>query len=119
MTVNVCAAFTSSAALGEIEMRASTHVSCSWLESRCSETPATETVVCAEIVVCPVCVDVSVIVQLPVVPTVEHGLGVVKLPTPLSLVKLTCVPGGAFVTPEPLSTETCAVNVRVAFTRSV
>ena len=78
---------------------------------RVSETPATDTVVCADTVVTPVSAEVSVIVQEPVPPPVVHGFGVVKLPGPESIVKLICVPSGAFTKPVPSFTFTCAVNV--------
>ena len=42
---------------------------------RVSETPPTESVVCALTVVTPVTAELSVIVQLPVPPTVVHGFG--------------------------------------------
>ena len=52
------------------------------------------TVVCAETIVTPVVAEVSVIVQLPVPPTVVHGFAEVKPPGPESIVKLICVPSG-------------------------
>src|SRR5262245_13899094 len=75
-----------------------------------SVTPATVTVVCADTTVAPVWLDVSVIWQEPVPPAVVHGFGVVNEPGPLSIVKLICVPSGAFVNPLPLFTFTCAVK---------
>ena len=47
----------------------------------------------------------------PVPPAVVHGFVVVNAPGPLSIVKLICVPFGAFTTPVPSFTLTCAVNV--------
>ena len=54
---------------------------------------------CALTTVVPVVAELSVIVQLPVPPAVVHGFGEVKLPGPLSIVKLICVPSGAFWKP--------------------
>ena len=60
------------------------------------------------------------IVQLPVPPAVVHGFGVVNAPGPVSIVKLICVPSGAFWKPPvPVFTLTCAVNACVAPTRFV
>src|SRR5262245_1809503 len=88
---------------------------------RVRETPPTEIVVCAEATVVPVCEEFSVMVQLPVPPAVVHGFGVVNAPgPPLSIVKLICVPSGAFWNePLPLFTLTCAVNVCARPTRFV
>ena len=44
---------------------------------------------------------------------VVHGFADVNEPGPLSIVKLICVPSGAFTKPEPSLTFTCAVNVCV------
>ena len=67
---------------------------------------------CALTTVVPVTAELRVIVQLPVPPAVVHGFGEVKAPGPLSIVKLICVPSGAFTKPPvPVFTLTCAVNV--------
>ncbi len=51
------------------------------------------------------------IVQLPVPPAVVHGFAVVNEPGPQSIVKLICVPFGAFTKPPvPVFTFTCAVK---------
>src|SRR5262249_54911090 len=98
-------------------MFASTHVFTAGPEfppvpfvSRVSVIPLTETVVCALTVVVPAVDETSVIWQLPVPPAVVHGFGVVKLPGPLSIVKLIDVPFGALTNPPPLFTVTCAVK---------
>src|SRR5262249_52426913 len=95
VTVNVCGWPTSFVAAGAIGIRALTHVFWAGPElapvpsvSRWTDRPASDTVVCALTVVCPVVLEVSVIVQEPEVPTVRHGFGVVNEPGPLSIVKL-------------------------------
>ena len=82
---------------------------------RVSETPPTDSVVCALTVVTPVTAELRLIVQEPVPPAVVHGFAVVNAPGPLSFVKLICVPFGAFTKPlpSPALMFTCAVNVCV------
>src|SRR6266540_264887 len=87
---------------GEIWMFASTHVVCALAlspafaspVSRCKTTPRTVTSVLAWTVVTPAVDDVNVTVHVPVVPTVLQLAGV-RVPGPLSLVKLIVVPAGA------------------------
>ena len=58
--------------------------------------------------------------QLPVPPAVVHGFVVVNEPGPESIVKLICVPSGAFWKPPvPVFTLTCAVNTWLTPTRFV
>src|SRR5262249_25423876 len=105
---------------GAIEIFAFTHVFTAGPElapvpsvARVSTTPPTESVTCAETVVCPVPAEVSVTLQLPVVLTVRHD-GAESAPGPESFVKSISVPTGAFWNPlVPLLTFTCAVNVCV------
>ncbi|HXL42523.1 MAG TPA: hypothetical protein VN960_00530 [Gaiellaceae bacterium] len=77
---------------------------------RLTSTPPTDSVSFALTIVVPAVPDVKVIVQLPVPPEVVHGFAVVNDRGPLTIVKLICVPSGAFAKPEPLFTLTCAVN---------
>src|SRR4051812_9958207 len=79
-----------------------------------SETPPTETVVCAVTTVVPVTFDTRLIVQLPPAPTVQ-GFADVNAPGPESIEKLICVPLGAFTNPfpSPALMLTCPVNVWV------
>ena len=66
--------------------------------SRVSETPATETVVCALTVETPVVGDVMVVWQLPVPPAVVHcagGFGVLVAPLLSTVVNVITVPSGA------------------------
>src|SRR5215469_7964607 len=89
--------------------------------ARVSETPPTDTAVCALTLVVPVIDEVSVIWHEAVPPTVVHGFGVVNEPGPESIEKLIDVPSAALTkpAPEPSFTVTWAVNVCDAPTRFV
>src|SRR5262245_58864371 len=69
----------------------------------------------------PVTPETRLIWHEPVPPVVLHGLGVVELPGPLSLVQLIWVPSGAAwkPVPSPLLTLTWAVHTCVCPTRFV
>ena len=104
--MNVCGAPTRFVASGVIAIFASTHLFVAGPEFapapsvlRVSETPATASVVCALTVVTPVTAELRLIVQEPVPPDVVHGFAEVNAPGPLSIVKLICVPSGAFTKP--------------------
>ena len=81
--------------------------------------PASVTVPEADTTEVPVTLEVSVIVQLPVAPTVRHGLRVVNEPGPETFVNVIGVPSGAFTkpAPSPAFTFMCAVNTWVVFDR--
>ena len=82
---------------------------------RVSATPPTETVVVALTTVVPGVFETSVMVQLPVVPTVVHGFAVVNEPGPEPIAKLIDVPAGAFTNvPLPVFMLTCAVKTWLA-----
>ena len=86
---------------------------------RVSETPPTDSVVCALTVVTPVTADVRSIVQFPlafVEQDVADTFPFDSVPGPESIVKLTSAPT-AGTNPVPSFTFTCAVNVCVAPTR--
>ena len=85
---------------------------------RVTWSPASVTVPEADTTVVPVTLEVSVMVQLPVVPTVRHGLVVVNEPGPEAIVKVIGVPAGAFTkpAPEPSFTFMCAVRTWFVFT---
>jgi hypothetical protein len=80
---------------------------------RLSVRPLTERVTLALMVVVPATADVRSTVQSPVVPTVVHGFGEVNAPGPLAMLKVICVPAGAFTKPLPSFRFTCAVSVCV------
>jgi hypothetical protein len=77
---------------------------------RVSDTPMTDTVVCALTIVVPAVDETSVIEQLPVPPDVVHGFAVVNDPGPDTIVNMIDVPSGAGTKPVPGFTFTCAVN---------
>jgi hypothetical protein len=82
---------------------------------RVSETPPTDSVVVALIVVVPAVGELIVIVHEPVPPTVLHELGptnVAVAPPAFVSEKLIVVPGGAFTypLPSPRFTFTCPVS---------
>jgi hypothetical protein len=81
---------------------------------RVSVTPPTTVVTCALTTVVPGVVETRLIVQVPVAPSVGHGLTVVNAPGPESIVKPISVPAGALTKPEPVFTLTCAVKTWVA-----
>ena len=125
VTVNVCGAPTSFVALGAIEIRAPTgvHVFVAGPELRAwpfvvrvRETPATETVVLALIVVVPVVGELICTVHEPVPPEVVHELGPTNAavaPPAFDSENEIVVPSGAFtkLLPEPSFTFTCPVSV--------
>src|SRR5713226_7052960 len=106
---------------GEIWMLASSQffwalgLSPTWLSpvDRLRVTPFTTTVVEALITVVPTVAEVRVTEQLPVASRVAQ-VGLLRLPGPLTMLKLMVVPAAALTKPVPSLTLTCPVRVWVA-----